>query len=167
MDAHKGFIWLDSELNKGTTFYLAIPIMNEEEIFFHSLEQDIQKAKQEHLNISLISLRENIVEGNALIDKILEENLIRKTNIFKEYRIEKDNKRYYYSYAVDMDSFVFDFEVRKLKTYIETKNQEYPESDIVYSAVLYPQDSEDIEDLIIKINNFSKEVRDEENTNSR
>lgn len=167
MDAHKGFIWLDSELNKGTTFYLAIPIMNEEEIFFHSLEQDIQKAKQEHLNISLISLRENIVEGNALIDKILEENLIRKTNIFKEYRIEKDNKRYYYSYAVDMDSFVFDFEVRKLKTYIEAKNQEYPESDIVYSAVLYPQDSEDIEDLIIKINNFSKEVRDEENTNSR
>ena len=167
MDAHKGFIWLDSELNKGTTFYLAIPIMNEEEIFFHSLEQDIQKAKQEHLNISLISLRENIVEGNALIDKILEENLIRKTNIFKEYRIEKDNKRYYYSYAVDMDSFVFDFEVRKLKTYIETKRQEYPESDIVHSAVLYPQDSENIEDLITRINNFTKEVRDEENTNSR
>ena len=167
MDAHKGFIWLDSELNKGTTFYLAIPIMNEEEIFFHSLEQDIQKAKQEHLNISLISLRENIVEGNALIDKILEENLIRKTNIFKEYRIEKDNKRYYYSYAVDMDSFVFDFEVRKLKTYIETKRQEYPESDIVHSAVLYPQDSENIEDLITRINNFTKEVSDEENTNSR
>ena len=77
--------------------------------------------------------------------------IIKKLNL---KRIEKDNKRYYYSYAVDMDSFVFDFEVRKLKTYIETKNQEYPESDIVYSAVLYPQDSEDIEDLIIKINNF-------------
>ena len=66
-----------------------------------------------------------------------------------------------------MDSFVFDFEVRKLKTYIETKRQEYPESDIVHSAVLYPQDSENIEDLITRINNFTKEVSDEENTNSR
>ena len=41
MDAHKGFIWLDSEINKGSTFYLAIPIMSEKEIFELSLERDI------------------------------------------------------------------------------------------------------------------------------
>ena len=42
MDVHKGFIWLDSEINKGSTFYLAIPIMSEIEIFELSLEQDMQ-----------------------------------------------------------------------------------------------------------------------------
>ena len=55
IEAHKGFIWLNSELNKGTIFYLAIPLMSEEEIFIHSLEQDMQRAKQEHLNIALFS----------------------------------------------------------------------------------------------------------------
>ena len=60
MDSHKGFIWLNSELGKGTTFYLAIPIMSDKEIFKLSLEQDMQKAKQDHINIALISLSEKI-----------------------------------------------------------------------------------------------------------
>ena len=41
-----------------------------------------------------------------------------------------------------------------------------PEYDIVYSAVLFPQDGENADDLILKLNNF-KGDRDEENINSR
>ena len=167
IEAHKGFIWLNSELNKGTIFYLAIPLMSEEEIFIHSLEQDMQRAKQEHLNIALFSLSENVMTGKSLIDKILDEELIRKTNIFKECIIERNNKCYYYCYSVDMDSFVYDFEVRKLDNYIKTIRQENPECDILYSAVLYPQDGESIEELKTKINNFSKGVDYEKNTDSR
>ena len=166
MDAHKGFIWLESELNKGTTFYLAIPIMNEGEIFEHSLEQEIQKAKQEHTNIALIALRENIVDGISAKDKLLSENIIRKTSVFKDYSFEKDNKRYYYSYAVDMDSFVFDFEVRQIETYIKTIGDEYQACDIVYSSALFPQDGENADILIKKLNSFSKGDRDEKDINS-
>ena len=57
IDAHKGFIWLNSELNKGSTFFIAIPILNEEEIFQMSLEQEIQKNKQEHINRSYFFVR--------------------------------------------------------------------------------------------------------------
>ncbi len=167
MDAHKGFIWLDSEINKGSTFYIAIPVMSEEEIFFHSLEQDISKSRNEHINIAITALRENIVEEKSLINTILSENLIRKTKVNKEYTCEKDSKRYYYSYSVDMDSFVFDFESRKLDSYIKTQRQKNPEYDIVYSAVLYPKDGENISELIKKINVFSEGVADEENINSR
>ncbi len=166
MDAHKGFIWLESELNKGTTFYLAIPIMNEGEIFEHSLEQEIQKAKQEHTNIALIALRENIIDGISAKDKLLSENIIRKTSVFKDYSFEKDNKRYYYSYAVDMDSFVFDFEVRQIETYIKTIGDEYQACDIVYSSALFPQDGENADILIKKLNSFSKGDRDEKDINS-
>ncbi len=156
IDAHKGFIWLDSELNKGSTFYIAIPVLNEEEIFRMSLEQEIQKNKQEHINIGLISLCENLVEGKSLIDRILSEDILRKTSEFKEYFCIKDGKRYYYSYTVDIESFVFDFEVRKLETYIKENQTEYKENNIKYSAVLYPQDFTDNAEIPDKINKFEE-----------
>jgi len=158
MDAHKGFIWLNSELNKGSTFYLAIPIMSEKEIFELSLEQDMQKAKQEHMNIALISLSEKVVEGKSLTDKILAEDVVRKTSVFKEYSCIKDGRKYYYSYTVDMDSFVYDFEVRKLQTFIKTNIHEYQECDILYSSALYPQDGDTINDLKEKLNSFQKGI---------
>lgn len=151
MDAHKGFIWLNSELNKGSTFFLAIPLMSEKEIFELSLEQDMQKAKQEHINISLVSLSEKVVEGKSLIDKILSEEVIRKTSIFKEYSIISGDRKFYYCYSVDMDSFVYDFEVRKLETYINTNKPQFEECDIVYSSALYPQDGEEIGQLLTKL----------------
>lgn len=156
MDAHKGFIWLNSELNEGSTFYLAIPLMNEEEIFMHSMEQDIQKAKQERLNISMVALRENIIEEKSLINKILNEDVIRKTNNFKYYTCEKNGKRYYYSYMVDMDSFVFDFEIRKLETYIASNKEEYLDNNLEYSALLCPRDGENLSEIVEKLNLFSK-----------
>ncbi len=166
MDVHKGFIWLDSEINKGSTFYLAIPVMTEMEIFELSLEQDIQKAKQEHINISMISLSEKIVEGKSLIDKMLAEDIIRKTSVCKECSIVEDGRRNYYFYSVDMDSFVHDFEVRKLHTYINSNLYEFQECDILYSSALYPQDGEQLVDLVGKLNDFSKGDIDEKNINS-
>ncbi len=162
MEAHKGFIWLNSELNKGSTFYLAIPLMNEKEIFMHSLEQDIQKAKQEHINISLMSL----CGKNDSVDNVLNSGIIRKTSSLKEYSFEKNEKKFYYCYSVDMDSFVHDFEVRKLAAYVNTQNKENPEYDIMYSSVLCPQDGEEMNELITKLNEFSKGDIDEKDINS-
>lgn len=167
MDAHKGFIWLESEVNKGTTFFLALPIMSEKEIFVHSLEQDIQKAKLEHLNISLISLTENILEnGESLIEQIKKEDLIRKTSTFKEHEYEVNGKRYYYCYAFDMDSFVYDFQIRKLKTYVTALNEDFKEYDIMYSSALCPQDGEEVKVIFEKLNAFSKGDINEEDINS-
>jgi signal transduction histidine kinase/DNA-binding response OmpR family regulator len=157
IEAHKGFIWLNSELGKGSTFYIAIPIMSDKEIFKLSLEQEIQKSRT-RINISLISLSEKIVEGTSFINKILDEDVIRKTEVFKEYTEEINGRRYYYSYAVDMESYVFDFEIRKLQTYIKTNSADFKECDILYSAVLYPQDGENIDIIINKLNSFQKGI---------
>ena len=166
MEAHKGFIWVNSELNKGSVFYLAIPLMSEKEIFKLSLEQDIQKAKQDRMNIALMSFCENIIEGKSFIDKILSDDIIRKNTVYKEYTEIKNNKRYYYVYSVDVDSFVFDFEVRKVKSFITSNEPEYKDCDIVYLSALYPQDSQNIDELTEKISDFSKGDDYEKNINS-
>lgn len=166
MEAHKGFIWVNSELNQGSTFYIAIPIMTEEENFLHSLEQDIQKAKQEHINLAVVSLRENKLDEGSLIDTILSNDLIRKTKTYKEYSIIKDGKKYYYCYSIDMDSFVFDFEIRKLETYIKEKNEQNPEYNLEYSSVLVPRDSSETDEVQEKLNKYSKGESNEENTDS-
>ena len=140
--------------------------MNDKEIFELSLEQDIQKAKQDRINIALFSLSEKIVEGKSLIDKILSEEIIRKTSVFKDYSIIQNGRRYYYSYALDIDSFVFDFEVRRLETYIKSNEKDYLNCDIMYSSALYPQDGHNIEDLTSKLNRFSKGDADEKNIDS-
>ena len=162
MEAHKGFIWLNSELNKGSTFYLAIPLMKEKEIFVHALEQDIQKAKHEHINIALMCL----IGTEEGVEKVLNEGVIRKTANFKDYTFVRDGKKYYYCYSVDMDSFVYDFEVRKLSTYVGTLNKEKPDYDIMYSSALCPQDGEEINVLIEKLKEFSKGDIDEKDINS-
>lgn len=65
-----------------------------------------------------------------------------------------------------MDSFVHDFEVRKLQTYIKSIQNEFLECDILYSSVLYPQDGELLSDIIKKLNSFSKGDINEEDINS-
>ena len=129
--------------------------MSEKEIFLHSLEQDMQRAKQEKLNISLVSLSEKITENSA-IEKLLNDNIIRKTKVFKEYFNEESDRRYYYSYSLDVESYVYDFEIRKLDTYIKELNKENDKYDIMYSTLLYPQDEEDKTKIMEELNNFTK-----------
>ena len=114
----------------------------------------------------MISLSEKVVEGKSLIDKILKEDVIRKTSVCKECSLVRDNRRNYYFYSVDMDSFVHDFEVRKLQTFIKENQCEYGDCDILYSSALYPEDGEVLADLMEKLNSFSKGDKDEEDTNS-
>ena len=54
-------------------------------------------------------------------------------------------------YSVDIDSFVFDFEVRKVESYINENKQEYSECDIVYLSALYPRDADNADDLLKKV----------------
>jgi hypothetical protein len=65
-----------------------------------------------------------------------------------------------------MDSFVFDFQVRKLETFIKTNSADFEECDILYSYALYPQDGEKAETLLEKLNSFSKGDINEKNTDS-
>lgn len=167
MESHKGFIWLDSEPNMGTSFYLAIPVLSEEEIFAMQLNQDIFKAKQSHSTIGLIALKEKIGCPCSFIEKVVSDNLIRKTSNSKEFSYQKDDKKIYLYYALEMDSFALDFIKKKLEGYIRMCGKEFEECAILYSTALYPNDATTAEELIKKTKGSFKEVDYEKDFNCR
>ena len=87
---------------------------------------------------------------------VFRKQLLRDFKVFKEYFNEENDRRYYYSYSLDVESYVYDFEIRKLDTYIKELNKENDKYDIMYSALLYPQDEEDKTKIMEELNNFTK-----------
>ncbi len=166
METHRGLIWLESEVNVGSCFSLAIPILNDEETFVMQMGQDVSKAKQNHTTLGLIGIREKAFASVSFIDKVIADGMMRKTSNARDFSYVDDDQRFYFFYAIDMDSFALDFSRKKLEGFIKLTGKEFKECDIVYSTALYPNDAVSAEELIKKTKVSFKEVGNEENINS-
>jgi len=63
VELHNGQIWLDSQLNKGSQFYLKLPIYTTDEILFENIDKGIAEATKKHIKLSLLIIRlDNFVE---------------------------------------------------------------------------------------------------------
>ncbi|MDD3237241.1 MAG: ATP-binding protein [Candidatus Gastranaerophilales bacterium] len=166
METHKGLIWLESEVNVGSKFSLAIPIMNEEETFIMQMGQDISRAKQNHTSLGLIALKEKIIASASFLDKVVAEKLIKKTTNSRDFIYIDGDFRYYFYYSIEMDSFALDFNKKKLEGYIKLCGKEFEECAILYSTALYPNDALSADELIKKAKLSFKEVEYEKSINS-
>ena len=54
IEAHRGMIWVESELNHGSTFSFIIPVAKDINKFMMELDKQIQYAKYNHSNLALI-----------------------------------------------------------------------------------------------------------------
>lgn len=150
IEAHKGFIWVESELNRGTTFSFVIPILSEKEKFILDLDKDIQKAKTCSHNLLLLMIKENESTGYSFIEDVKSEkiSIIRKTANTKEVYFNEDGKSCYAVILPEADKFAQSFIEKKIESTIEQNTTSSQKYDILYSTALFPDNGKDAAEMI-------------------
>ncbi len=166
IEAHRGFIWVESELNHGTTFSFVIPVLGEKEKFSADLEKELLKSKACSHNVLLVLIEENECERNSFIEAVREEkfSIIRKTSNTKEAYYEEDGKKYLEIMIPEADKFAQGFIEKKIESILisELDEKNSPKYDILYSTAIFPDNGEDVISLMefLKLS-FNKNIKAE------
>ena len=130
MEAHNGAIWCDSEINKGSRFYLVIPIANDKSNFTMIRKQLAQQARSNGSTIAVIKIKST----NDTIEKLLKENNLLSKTYMANSMIEKEGLMTTLSLILmDGDKPSAEFLHKKIDSVIEQKKDLYGKCDIMYS----------------------------------
>ena len=161
IESHKGFIWVESEVNRGTTFSFVIPVLTEQEKFLSDMDKEILKSKTCENSLLLVLIAENKNTETSFIKNIKEEkiSIIRKTSNTKEAYYEDDSKNYLAIMIPEADKFAQSFIEKKIDSilYNESEEQKDCKYDILYSTALYPENGKNAQDLMKTAQNTLKE----------
>lgn len=136
LEAHNGAIWCDSELEKGSDFYFALPVSTDKSNFLIANKQRINQAKVHNDKFATIV----VSAENEIIENLLnEENLIHKKYLNNSYK-ETDGSTTTLTMAIlDADrNFAKLFKQKIDDTMVNNKTR-YPKCDIMYSYTIYPE----------------------------
>ncbi len=160
VDNHKGSIWVESVVNKGSVFSFAIPVFNENEVFEIDLEKQIAAAKTSNYQIGVIKIKETERGQNSFLEDILldEINLVRKSANVKEYRYKEDGAEVLCITVMQMDRFALNFVGKKIDGFVNSGTK-YQKCAILFSTALYPDDSDSAKEIIEKLDKNAVEVK--------
>ena len=158
IEAHRGFIWVESELNRGTTFSFVIPVLSEKEKFIVDMEKDISKAKSCSHSLLLLLIEEKKDAENSFISKIREDkiSIIRKTANTKIVYYDEDDNNYLAILIPEADKFAQSFIEKKIESFV-VDEQDKEKYDILYSTALFPDVGDSAQDLMSGAKNLLKE----------
>lgn len=150
--AHKGLIWLESEVDKGSCFNVAIPVMNDLQIFKMNMNLALCNAKQFKKTLGLVMLEEKI--SSEFIEKIKEEKLVvPNSSIQSDEIVLKNDERVQYICSIqDADENSLDFAIKKIQGFVKSEVPEERQNDIMYSKAVYPKSGLTTEVLLDKLN---------------
>lgn len=150
IEAHRGLIWLDSELNKGSEFSFILPIMINNSTFLLELDSQLKKMKYNHSNLSLIVLQEHHTKGKnktSFIEDIKNGKISLKKKNEKNKLFIKDNLMQIIlpdSTKIETNNFV-----KKIKKLFQENYQnEAPYYDLQIGVSLYPDEAITSEELV-------------------
>ena len=156
--AHQGLIWLESEINKGTCFSIAIPVMNDLQIFKTNFNQVLCNSKQLKKTISIFMIKELNSEyiNRAISEEKL--NILNNTATSNSIKYKEGNENVYICYMQDIDEYAVNFIIKKLQSFVKTEVPISEQEDIMLSIVSYPKDGLTFEILTDKLNKNLKRV---------
>ena len=163
IEAHKGFIWVESELNRGTTFSFVIPVLSEKEKFIIDLDKEIAKAKACSQSLLLLLVKEDRGRIPSFISEIKEGkiSIIRKTANTKEAYFTGNGANFFAVMIPEADKFAQSFIEKKIESTINPDNEGHTDSkyDILYSSATYPEGGADAKELFEFVETaLSKEI---------
>ena len=148
-NAHSGVIWLESEPEKGSYFHIAIPVMNDYQIFKTNLNRTLLSSKQLKKNVCVFMISEKFCDT---VNNALKEEKLSLFNKVENIYMTNDNQNIYICYSQDVDSYVLNFAIKKLESFVNANVTDKQQNDIMYSAVNYPDDGLTADNLIEKLN---------------
>ena len=156
--AHQGLIWLESEVNNGACFNIAIPVMNDFQIFKMNLNRTLCGSKQTKKTVSLFMIKEKNSEyiNNAIEEEKL--NLINNIKVSGSIKYKDGNENVYLCYMQDIDEFAVNFIINKLQSFVKTEVPISKQEGIMLSNVNYPKDGLTSDVLAKKLNEKLKMV---------
>lgn len=161
-ETHNGFLWVESVVDKGSDFYLAIPVLSEIERFEMMLHYDISNAEKDKKKFGLITLCENKVGEEPylveFINKLNSENVFKKSVESRYFYTETKERLYYSFYDVNMNMQIFNFVVQRIIDYAKSDYTVNNGKKIYISTTVYPEAAGDAEELIKKSKKLLKEV---------
>ncbi|HAW50679.1 TPA: hypothetical protein DCX16_07000 [bacterium] len=167
VNLHKGRIWVESEIGKGTKFTISLPKIDK---YFHlSLDEEILHAKIEETYFSVIQLKlENYlkIKSEEEKQKILyniEEKI--KTEIHKTDRVIRYKDKGFFIILLKAGKKEAEKVTKRLEKFVdEDLFKDIPQKIYIsYGIATFPEDGTDKETLLKKI---ETEFEDEENSSS-
>lgn len=147
LEAHNGVIWCNSKLEKGTSFYFAIPVANEKNKFLVDFKLNLKKAKEENKSVALVSVSTKSDLIDALINDVI------KQDYLKEFVIdESEDTPKLLFYVEEANKIFIDLLKKQIKDYVNMYKDLYSNYDIIFGYGIYPIDALDDFDLIKKLN---------------
>ena len=151
IEAHKGFIWVDSEVNVGTTFSFVIPVLSEKTMFLFDLEKQVSVASNRAQTLLLVYLEEKQDLKESFIEAVQSErvSIIRKTSSTKDVYYLENGKNCAFIMIPDADKCAQSFIEKKIESILENDFEtNWKNSEISFSTVLFPNDGKDAKMLV-------------------
>ena len=162
IEAHRGMIWVESELNHGSTFSFIIPIAKDINKFMMELDKQIQYAKYNHSNLALIRAEQQ--HTDELIKEISQDTfgILQKYKNAQVFTQKKEDKNTAFIILPSANKMAADIIIQKLKDYIQSNKNNYLDYNIFMSSCIYPEGALSANELIEKTTKEHDKMKTEE-----
>lgn len=144
VEAHRGCIWVESELSLGSTFSFLVPMASDVNIFMLELDKLIQTAKQSNSSFSLITVKQK--DGKDFIAEFVKNpTIVTKYDKARIFTTEADNSAIMRIILPQATKMAGDILLQKVKELIISQNLPY---NILLGGVIYPDDAINADELL-------------------